>query len=67
MADKTQAQTVKSNLEQQYPGISFGLGRDGDDWTVEARDTNGLTVKLPSSVNGVKVNFRATGTIKPLA
>lgn len=66
MASKAEAQVVQSKLEQQYAGVSFGLGKDGDNWTVEARDSGGQTIKLPASMDGVTVRFRSTGPIKAL-
>lgn len=66
MANKVQAQAVKTKLEQQYSGCSFGLGKDGDNWTVELRDSNNLTVQLPGEVDGVKVRFRASGPVHTL-
>lgn len=61
---KTQAQAVQSKLEGQYPGLQFGLGKEGADWTVELRESGGLTVNLPSTVDGVSVRFRSTGHIE---
>ncbi len=66
MATKAEAQTVKVKLEGQYPNFQFGLGKNGDDWTVELRDTNGLTIQFPRIVDGVTIRFRDTGSIKAL-
>lgn len=66
MTTKAQAQVVQAKLEQQFAGCSFGLGKDGDNWTVEVRDSGGQTLKLPASMDGVTVRFRATGPIQAL-
>lgn len=66
MTDKTTAQAARSKLQSQFPFLSLGLGKDGDDWTVEVRSSNGLTVSLPTSVDGVKIRFQATGPIVAL-
>ncbi len=67
---KEQAQKVKEKLKVQYQGlVSFGLGKDGNDWTVEARieDWSTFTMpKPPSSVDGVRINWQATGKIQAL-
>lgn len=67
MATKEQAQAVKEKLQTQYGTFaSFGLGKDGSDWTVEARIEDFSTYTMPkpqSSVDGVKVNWKATGPI----
>lgn len=64
MTTKAQAQAVQAKLEGQYPGLQFGLGKDGDNWTVELRESGGLTVKMPSTMDGVTVRFRSTGAIE---
>lgn len=67
---KEQAQKVKDKLQTQYGDfVSFGLGKDGNDWTVEARVENFSTFTMPkplSLVDGVKVNWQATGKIQAL-
>lgn len=52
-------------METQYPNFSFGIGKDGDDWTVELRDSN-TTVRLPTQMDGVKVRSRDSGPIKTM-
>ena len=61
---KEQAKAAQEKLVAQHPEFSFGLGKDGENWTVEVRDTKNLTVKLPTSVDGVQVRFREGGVIQ---
>lgn len=64
MITREQAQAVKEKLQTQYGTfVSFGLGKDGSDWTVEARVEDTLTRKMPILIDGVKVNWKATGPV----
>lgn len=66
MISKEQAQNVQQKLLQLHPYLTLGLGKRGEDWTVEVRSSDGLTIKLPASLDGVAIQVRQTGPITPV-
>lgn len=67
MITKEQAQAAKTKLQASYPGISFGIGKSGEDYTVVARSTDlDALYMVPSMLDGVKVLAENPGPIKAL-
>lgn len=66
MITKTQAQAVKEKLEKQFPALSYGLGKDGQDWTVEVRAREAIPASLPCQLDGVTIRYTETGGIRPM-
>lgn len=68
MISKKEAQDAKAKLQQQFPGLTLGLAKAGDDYTIAARckDKASLPANAPTSIDGVTIEYQFTGDIKPL-
>lgn len=67
MASKTEAQEAKKKLLEQFPDLTLGLSKSGDDYTITARTSDGVKPSnAPTSVDGVTVTYEITGDVKAL-